>query len=206
MSQIKIWDSIAEGWNNFRQKPFPPIINKVALEWKPGKILDIGCGNCRNLIPFAKNSFSCYGLDFSEKMLEFAKKLCDKNKVKVNLKLGRAEKLPFKKESFDYCISIASFHHIETKEQRKKALDEMYRVLKPEGKALVFVWNKLQLRFLFKPVDSYVSWRRKGKNYLRYYHLFTYWKLKKLLRKHKFKILYSDGIIGRELTFIVQKL
>ena len=205
MLQVKIWDSIAEGWNNFRQKPFPSIINEVALEWKIGKILDIGCGNCRNLIPFAKNGFSCYGIDFSENMLKFAKKLCDKNKVNVKLKLGKAEKLPFKKESFDYCLNIASLHHVETSERRKKALDKMYRVLKPRGKALIFVWNKLQPKFLFKPTNSYVSWRRKGKVYWRYYHLFNYWELKKLLKKHSFKILYSEGIVGRELTFIVQK-
>ena len=46
---------------------------------------------------------------------------------------------------------------------------------------------------------------RKGKVYWRYYHLFNYWELKKLLKKHSFKILYSEGIVGRELTFIVQK-
>ncbi len=205
MSQLKVWNEIAKDWNNFRQRPFPNIVNKVAERWKPGRILDVGCGNCRNTLPFAKRGFSCYAIDFSENMIGFARKYCDKNKIRVNIREARAEYLPFRKESFDYCINIASFHHLQDTKTRKEALSEIYRVLKPKGKLLIVVWNKLQIRFLFKPKNNYVNWRTKGKNNLRYYYLFSHWELKKLLEEFHFKIIHSEGFFSRNLIFIAQK-
>ncbi len=204
MQQHEVWDSIAPSWDSFKRKPLP-LVEKLAQEWKPGKILDIGCGNCRNLLPFAKAGFECWGVDFSRGMIKVARKFCDSNKIKVNLQQAKAERLPFASWDFDYCLSIASLHHVENSEQRKIALFEMRRVLKPGGKALVVVWNKLQWRFLFKPKDYYVKWHIGKKVYHRYYHLFTYWELKKLLGQTEFALLHSSGPFGRNLVFIANK-
>jgi len=204
-NQREVWDVLAEGWYHFRQRPFPPTVINLSSEWEKGKILDVGCGNCRNLVPFAQQGFDCYGIDFSKEMLKSAQRLLDKNKVKAKLKLGRAEKLPFSSESFDYCLSIAVLHHLKEKE-REAALKEIKRVLKKNGKALITVWNKLQWRFVLGKKEQYIPWRKKEKTYWRYYYFFTYWELKKLLEKSGFKIVYSSGIFGKNLEFIVKKV
>ena len=87
MEQKKVWDAIAEQWYHFRQKPFRDIAKELEKlsEKEKGKILEIGCGNCRNLLVFAKKGFECYGLDFSEKMLEFAKLFCEKHKIRYKI-------------------------------------------------------------------------------------------------------------------------
>jgi len=206
MEQKKVWDAIAEQWYHFRQKPFRDIAKELEKlsEKEKGKILEIGCGNCRNLLVFAKKGFECYGLDFSEKMLEFAKLFCEKHKIKVRLKLGVAEKLPYQNNFFDYCLSISLLHHLETKEKRRKAVEEMFRVLKPNGLAFVSVWNLFPLSLFVK--NKMVKWQKEGKVFYRYYYLFLPFELKNLLRKAGFKVLRSSKLFGKNIWFLAKKL
>jgi|SRR3989344_2903674 len=203
MKQQQIWDALAESWNRHRQKPVKEAVY-FSQSWKPGNILDIGCGNCRNLLPFAQNKFKCYGIDFSKSMIEEAKKYIKKHSVKVILKKASIEKLPFKDKTFDYMVSFAAFHHLETKEKRKKALQEMKRVLKENGLIVISVWNKLQPKFIFSRQDVFMPWKIKGKTYYRYYHLFTHRELEKLLKEENFKIIKSNTF-GNNLTFLLTK-
>ena len=203
-TQKEIWDEIAAGWTNWRQRP-EPVVEKLSKEWKPGKVLDIGCGNCRNLFPFAFAGFECSGMDFSSKMVEIAKENCKRNNVKVNLEIADADKLPYKNSSFDFVISLAVLHHLDTHEKRLKAIEEIKRVLKPGGKALITVWNKLQWKFVFKPKDIYVPWNRKGMEYLRYYHFFTHWEFIRLAKEAGLKINKSSPPLGKNLQLIVEK-
>jgi len=205
-NQEHVWNEIAKQWFHFRQRPFKDldsILNKAAA-WKSGKILDIGCGSCRNLLPFAKAGFHCSGIDFSKEMLKFAKQFADENKFKVELKQARAEKLPFKDNSFDYALSIATLHHLN-KEEQIQALQEMFRVLKKDGKAIITVWNKLQWRFIFKKKELLIPWNVQGKTYKRYYYMFNFKELKNLLKKTGFKILKTPGMFGRNISFVVKK-
>ena len=204
-NQQKVWNAVAKQWYHFRQKSWSDVgkvLNLASIKWKKGKILDIGCGNCRNLLPFAEHNFECYGIDFSEEMLKHAKEFVKNHKIKADLKQAGAEKLPFKENSFDYAISIAVLHHLN-KKQQLQALQEMKRVLKNRGKAIITVWNKWQGRFLFKKKEIFVPWHITEKVYQRYYYLFTYFELKKLLKKSCFKILYSKPF-GKNLIFVVE--
>lgn len=197
MNQQKVWNQIATSWDNFRQKPLEELKN---LNWKKGKILDIGCGNCRNLLYF--KNLECYGIDFSEKMLEQAKKFSKKNNFKVNLKQGNMEKLPYKDSSFDYVLAIAVLHHLKNPEQ---AIKEISRVLKNNGEAYITIWNKLQLRFLFKRKEAFIPWKQKDQTLYRYYNFIGYSKLKSLLKKNNFKILKSN-FFGKNIKFLFQKI
>ncbi len=200
INQKEVWNKIAKDWFVKRSKPFKQITKELQnlSNKKSGKILDIGCGNCRNLLMFAKKKFDCYGVDFSKEMIKYAKEFCNKNNIKVNLKVANAERLPFKDNFFDYILFIAVLHHVNNK---KKALQELKRVLKDNGLALITVWNRLQLRFIFKPKELYVSW---GKH-LRYYYLFNYFEFKKLLKSLNFKIIKSKGMFNKNLIFLVRK-
>ena len=113
-------------------------------------------------------------------------------------------KLPYKNNYFNYILHIASLHHLNSEEKILKSLNETYRVLKPKGLVLLTVWNKLQLKFLLKPKDLLVPWKIKSKQYKRYYHLFDYYELRKLIRKTKFKIIESN-LLGKNLVFVLEK-
>ena len=194
MSRQQVWNSIAEKWSNFRQKPEKKS-EKLAKLWKPGKILDVGCGNCRNLLPFSK--FDCYGIDFSENMIKEAEKYIAKNNMKVNLKIGDAIKLPYKDKSFDYVISFAMLHHLKNHEILIK---EINKILKNNGQAYIGVWNKLQLKFLFKRKETYVKFGKEK----RYYHFISFFEMRRFLKKYNFKILDSK-MFGKNLEFLVEK-
>ena len=194
-SQQKIWDLIAPNWNNYRQKPLNELLK---LNWKKGKILDLGCGNCRNLIPF--KDLECYGLDFSKSMLEQSKKFSKKHNFKVSLTQSDLEKkLPYKSSSFNYVLAIASLHHLSNPEFTIK---EISRILKKNGEAYITVWNKLQPKFLFRKKRTLIPWKQKSQTLMRYYHFIGYLELKSLLRKNNFTILKSG--FGKNITFHVR--
>lgn len=206
--QRKVWGEIAEGWTNWRQHPVKEV-QALAAEWKQGKLLDIGCGNGRNILPFAKAGFGCHGLDFSAKMIELAQGLFKRSGLEARFKVAHAAKLPFRSGEFDYCLNIAMFHHIKGEKERKKALAEMCRVLKHKGKALITVWNKYSAahwRLAFKPKETLIPWSRKGQVYQRYYYLFNYWEMKKLVEASGFRILKAGGIFEKNIVFIIGKI
>lgn len=203
-SQKEVWDAIAKSWHSFRQRPQPQIfeaLKRFSEIWKPGKILEIGCGNCRNLLPFEYNDFDCYGIDFSEEMLECAMEYGKKHKLKIRLKQAHATALPFETNSFDYILCIAVLHTLKA-DERTKALREIKRVLKRNGRAVITVWNKLQRRFLFKKRDIFVPWHIGTAVHQRYYYLFTPGELRKLLKREGFRIV-EHNTFGENLIFVV---
>lgn len=50
------------------------------------------------------------------------------------------QNLPLRENCFDAVISIGVIHHFASAKRRMKALEELYRILKPGGKMLVYVW------------------------------------------------------------------
>jgi tRNA (uracil-5-)-methyltransferase TRM9 len=105
--------------------------------------------------------------------------------------LGDAVHLPYSDETFDRAISVATYHHIKGREGKEAALKELRRVLKPGGEAFITVWNRWQPRFWFSDRETTVPWRTKGKTLHRYYYLFSYAELERLVKKAGFEILKS---------------
>ena len=128
---------------------------------------------------------------------------CKKHDLDAKLKYGLATEIPFPDKSFDYVLSISMLHHLNSKD-RIKAVQEIKRILKLNGKAIITVWNKLQKRFILKKKDIFIPWHKREKSYQRYYHLFTGWELSRLLKKAGFKILQKN-IFGRSLIFVAEK-
>ncbi len=68
--------------------------------------------------------------------------------------------LPFRSETADYCVCIAVIHHLSTKERRIRALREIARILRPGGRALIYVWARNQRQT--KAPSSYLKQKRRG--------------------------------------------
>ena len=101
-------------------------------------ILDIGCGAGVDTIFAALMtgpSGKVVGMDMVAAMLERAKKnLALTNLKNVTLKNSSAENLPFADQEFDVVISNGVFNLVPGK---AKALAEVYRVLKSEGRLMM---------------------------------------------------------------------
>ena len=186
-----IFDQIAPGWYNFRHwSIFRKELEALAQRWQKGRLLNIGCAHGPDFLPF-KQGFNLYGVDFSSEMLRFARKYSHKFHFTVNLSLADVAHLPFADETFDWAISVATYHHLIGTEEKQAALNELRRVLKPGGEAFITVWNRWQPKFWFSQRQVAVSWRTRGKTLYRHYYLFSYAELERLAKKAGFEVLES---------------
>jgi tRNA (uracil-5-)-methyltransferase TRM9 len=189
--KIEVFDQMAPGWYNFRHYSiFRPELETLAQKWQKGRLLNIGCGHGADFLPL-KEKFELYGMDFSSEMIKMARRYSHKFEFPVNLMVADARRLPFAAKTFDWAISVATYHHIKGKDEQLASLHELRRVLKPGAEAFITVWNRCQSGFWFKGKEVAVPWKVKGQIIDRYYYMFTYWEFEKLLKKAGFQVLRS---------------
>ena len=185
----EVFDQIADSWYRVRHWPLlREELEDMAARWQSGNLLNVGCAHGSDFLPFSQG-FELCGVDSSPAMLKQALRYSSKVKFYVNLIAADALCLPFPNNTFDRAISVATYHHIKGSEERGKAFVELRRVLKPQGEAFLTVWNYGQPRFWLKSKEQQVPWRLKGETVYRYYHLFSYNELRKLLTKAGWEII-----------------
>jgi tRNA (uracil-5-)-methyltransferase TRM9 len=185
----EVFDQIAESWYRVRHWPLlRGELDALAARWQSGKLLNVGSAHGADFLPFSQR-FELWGVDSSRAMLRQGLRYSAKHELYVTLVLADALSLPFTDNSFDCAISVATYHHVKGREEREKAFEELRRVLKPKGEAFVTVWNRGQPRFWFRSKEQRVPWRLTEKTVYRYYHLFSYGELQKLLLKTGWQII-----------------
>ena len=99
---------------------------------KKMRILEIGCGIGRLLIPMSKIFGETIGVDVSSKMAELGQKyVADTPNCKILESNGINLSL-FPDNHFDFCYSYVVFQHIPEKKIVQQYIEEVSRVLKPE--------------------------------------------------------------------------
>ena len=114
-------------------------------------VLDVGCGDGRKTIVHKDLIEVLIGLDIDLKRLREAKMRG------ILVVYGDATKLPFENGSFD---AILSLHVIEHIKKDIAFINEIYRVLKNSGCAIMTTPNRIRLnsifyRFLARPREKY---------------------------------------------------
>lgn len=190
MENKRFYNKIAESWYNIRHwSLFPEELEKISERWKGGNLLNIGCAHGADFLPFDDERFEFYGTDISEELVHLARKFAKKNSKNFDLFVSDMQDLPIQSESFDYAISIAALHHLTEKDERINALEEINRILKEGGEALITVWNKLQLSFIFEKKKIKKEWNYKGKTLHRNYYLYNYFELKRDIQEAGLEIV-----------------
>ncbi len=121
------------------------------LPTKIDKFVDIAGGYGRLAEEYIPRSQSATVFDYSKTELQQAKELYGD---KIHTKAGDIYNIPFPDNSFDALIMVRATHHFK---DMQKVSDELYRILKPNGTAVIEVANKKTLpkmfRYWFKKSD-----------------------------------------------------
>jgi len=142
----QIFDDWPERYDNWFETSIGKVIKKFEVDLtmdmlKPGSrqyILDAGCGTGIFTEYFLNAGAKIKGLDLSEPMLKrAAEKFKDRD---FSCLAGDITRLPFEDEIFDKAISITSIEFIK---DGKKAVDELFRVVKRGGFVLAATLNSL---------------------------------------------------------------
>ncbi|MBL7120286.1 MAG: class I SAM-dependent methyltransferase [Dehalococcoidia bacterium] len=178
-------------------------MNEVTVEEVEGKegerILDIGCGRAIDAVELAKSKGECLGVEPSKTMINHARNHITEKGAEVTLIRGIGENLPFKDGSFDKVVCKGALDHFPYPD---KAIEEIARVLKPRGKAIIAIANFESLSFrlgrgLFRVIEIVF---RKGSGKKRVWHVpddhaykFDYASLRKMVEPH-FRVERTIGI------------
>lgn len=145
-------------WNNVKN-----FLNGIPVG---SSVLDIGCGNGKNML--YRKDLVFQGIDISEEQVEICKQ------KGLDVTVSSMCLLPYRDNTFEHIICVASYHHLDNDSDRRKALNEMYRCLDKGGKALITVWAiGKDGKKVFTKRDEQVEWKSKDGNiYHRYYHMY----------------------------------
>lgn len=137
-------------------------------------ILEVASGPGYLSIELAKEpTFNVTALDVSETFVQIASQKAKENHVAVKFVVGNASEMPFKDGQFDFIVCRAAFKNFS---QPLDAINEMYRVLRPVGKALIV---DLRKDISDQEIASYVKKMNLGK----WDSLFTSMGLKNLRKR-----------------------
>lgn len=114
-----------------------------------GEILEIGTGKGHFALALAKRGFSFISIDISNQEQEIAMLNIKYFGLEKNVifKIENAEHLSFPDQGFDVIFSVNVFHHLE---KPLTVLDEMARLLRPAGKAVLSDFNEKGLEIINK--------------------------------------------------------
>ena len=133
-----------EHWNNkYTQQNMAPtypvsyITDFAFKNFKPGgRVLDLGCGMGRHVKFLAQFGFDAFGCDYSSQGVLHTKELLNSSGLKADVREADMLELPY-----DDLISYGVLFYAKDEVEIKKALSEVYRVLKKGGSAFFQVRN-----------------------------------------------------------------
>ena len=114
------------------------------------KVLEIGVGLGADHQRFAQAGAILSGIDLTNRAIEITTRRLQILNLESSLQVGDAENLPFENSFFDIVYSWGCLHHTP---DTKKAINEIFRVLKPGGISKVMIYNKYS-------IVGYMLWMR----------------------------------------------
>ncbi len=132
------WDRHAAAYQAAAQLPTnaahygPDIATESTLrllgDLKGKRVLELGCGGAQCSIAFARQGATAIGVDFSAQQLAFARRLCEREDVKVELRQGDVADLAFlRADSIDLVFSANAFGYVD---DLNRVFRQVHRVLK----------------------------------------------------------------------------
>ncbi|MBC7791288.1 MAG: class I SAM-dependent methyltransferase [Anaerolineae bacterium] len=102
------------------------------------RVLEIGVGAGSDFINWVRNGAEATGVDLTESGVSLTRERLLLENLRAKVQQGDAEQLPFADNSFDIVYSWGVLHHSP---DTARAVREVFRVLRPEGTALVMIYH-----------------------------------------------------------------
>jgi len=156
-----LWDVVKEFGNQFKKSDI---------------VCDAGCGNGKN-IKYFQDKCTMIGFDKSKKLVS----ICENKGYNVNVQ--DILNTNYSSEMFDYVLSIAVIHHLDSEEKHICAIQELLRILKINGKLLFTLWafesDEYSKKKKFQIGHNYINFNKSE----RYYYIYDELMLKNMLKK-----------------------
>lgn len=158
-------DYDAKRFTSHGGKLFDRMEKDILRAWLPpnkeSKILECGAGTGRFSAAVAREGYHLTATDVSEGMLEQAKNRIAEARLtdNVNIRIGDIYNLEFDDASFDFVYSIRVLNQLCSNDDKRRAICEMARVVRPGGRLLFDVVNLWSLAILRNP-----SWHISPRN------------------------------------------
>lgn len=132
------WDGNADAWTKLARAGYDVYRDFLNTPWFFGMLpdvtglagLDIGCGEGHNTRLLAKRGAKVTAVDVSPKFIAHAKEAESNEPLGIHYHAASGTDLPFDDEAFDFATAFVSLMDMAEVE---RALDEVFRTLKPGG-------------------------------------------------------------------------
>jgi tRNA (uracil-5-)-methyltransferase TRM9 len=204
-----VYNSIADDFDRTRYSYWSYVHDFIKSLKSNTSFLDLGCGNGKYLS--IRQDLKLYALDNCENLI----KIVNDYYPSVETIISDVSTTPFETNSFDNIISVAVIHHLETEERRLAMINEIIRILKPNGLALITAWatEQTSTKSLSMAIkinehnDWLVPWNNTTKKVIsqRFYHLFEKGEFEKLLSNFSNVIIIDSKYDRDNWNVIIMK-
>jgi len=154
-------------------------------------ILEGGCGTGQQVFKLQKSGYKVTGIDYAEKTVETVKKA----KPELDIRLGDVRKTDFPDNYFDGYWSFGVIEHFY--KGYNEILNEMYRILKPDGFLFITFPHMSRLRKIKARKNKYPVWKNSEKEIKNFYQFaLDEKKVTTDLQKIGFKLIKKQHLSG----------
>jgi ubiquinone/menaquinone biosynthesis C-methylase UbiE len=115
-------------------------------EHRGERLLEVGCGMGTDLASFARGGARTVAVDLTVRHLAIAAQRLRGQNTPTRLVRSDGEVLPFPNDTFDVVYSFGVLHHTPG---TQAAIDEVHRVLKPGGRAIIAMYHRGSVFYWF---------------------------------------------------------
>jgi ubiquinone/menaquinone biosynthesis C-methylase UbiE len=172
---------------------FQALAERLSKQLPAGaRVLEVAPGPGYLAIELAKRGrYELTGLDISKTFVEIAAQNARKASVKIDFRQGNASAMPFREDAFDLIVCRAAFKNFS---RPVAAMNEMYRVLKPGGRALII---DLRKDASMDDINAYINGAQLGwANSLIYKATFRYLLIPRAYSRQQFSDLSARSKFG----------
>ena len=172
---------------------FAALADRLAKEVPAGgRILEVAPGPGYLAIEVTKRGrYEVTGLNISKTFVEIAARNARQASLRIDFRQGNASAMPFSGDTFDLIVCRAAFKNFS---QPVAAMNEMHRVLKPGGRALII---DLRNDASMDDIEAYINAARLGwANSLIYKLTFRYLLIPRAYSKQQFTDMASRSQFG----------